>query len=233
MVMAAYQIPSTYSHVLWYRKLSWSCAWALIALTLLCMGADVATAQQGERQSIPLGKAIGGLGQTKLTLSPSLVTIDPHTKTATIEFLNETTDTLESDIEVNANAPQLLNLKRSSRDSTKLKQELGGLVGALLDDDQNKSTNAAISQTRSLVPWLNGVPARLTLAPGEKKRIEVTVDVPVDAKVGEYLCWVVARSTGFGGPIRETGAFSIRGADGKPIRIPSFTKVVLNVGPRS
>ncbi len=233
MVMAAYQVQSVSPHAYyasWYRKLSWGCAWACAGLTLLCMGTSIAMAQQKDGQSIPLGKALGGMVQTKLTLSPSLVTIDLHTKTATIEFLNETMDTLESDIEITTDAPLRLNPKRLSRDSTKSKQASSGLLGALLNDDESKSANAEIPQTRSLVPWLKGIPAHLTLAPGEKKRIEVTVDVPADAKAGEYLCWVVSRSTGPGGVVRETGAFSITGADGKPIRIPSFTKVSLTVG---
>lgn len=195
-------------------------------------------AQQQDGQSIPLGKALGGMSQTKLTISPTLIAIDPSTKTATIEFLNETTDTLESDIEVTTDAPLRVDPKRlsRSRDSAKSKQKQasGGLLGALLDEDETKkNTNSPPPQTQSLVPWLKGVPARLTLAPGEKKRIEVTVDVPANATPGEYLCWIVSRSTGPGGIVRETGMFSIRGPDGKPFRIPSFTKVSLTVGSKT
>ncbi len=236
MEMGFYHVPSISPHARdghrssqWILSLIFACCGLLF---LLCMGTDIAMAQKKDGQSIPLGKALGGIAQTRLTLSPSLVTIDPHTKTATIEFLNETTDTLESEFEVTTDAPLRLDPRRMSRsrDSAKSKLGSGGLLGALLNEDQSKSDNAAAARPQSLVPWLKGIPARLTLAPGEKKRIEVTVDVPSDAKAGEYLCWVVSRSTGPGGLVRETGGFSIRGADGKPIRIPSFTKVSLTVG---
>lgn len=188
---------------------------------------DHIEAQQGNGEPVLSTSAVSGLKPTRLSISPSLVTIDPSTRSATIEFFNETSDTLDAEISVTIDAPLRIRLPNTAN-SVNGKSSFDGLLGAIVRDDQLGDKQAETKPENAFIQWIAGIPPRLMFLPGEKKIVQVTVTVPADAKPGEYKCWVVSRATAQGGIVRQNG-FGLMGADGKPIRIPSFVKMFFTV----
>jgi hypothetical protein len=154
----------------------------------------------------------------KVVISPSIVNIDAKEKTATFEFANSQEDTLVAEVTV-GNAPPL-GAGASKPGGAKQ-------AGGLLAEDEAadaKAKSDSIDANWSLASWVKDLPSIIKLAPGEKKKITVKLDVPENAKAGEYSGWVVAAVE----PADNT-PIKIQGADGKPVKMTSGVKLVYRV----
>lgn len=132
------------------------------------------------------GPMLNRMFNRRVKMSPALIVVDPKTNSAVIEFSNTTKGTLTADVTI-ALAPLPGGNQPAPPPSGS--KETGGSPAA---DPQTKSAPTAdsIDPKRSLIPWVNGLPSRITLAPGERKQITLRLTVPRSVDRGEYSAWI-------------------------------------------
>ncbi len=133
----------------------------------------------------------------RVIMSPEHSIVKKTSNTVTVNFHNPTQDTLivylyVSDTTIGVN--RFVNSKDKS-DSVKKAVSNSKLV-------KNDTTDSITSVYRPMGSWVMDLPKSITLAPGEKKNITFTVDVPETRFSGEYATWIVAEVQ----PRKETSA---------------------------
>lgn len=115
----------------------------------------------------------------RVSISPLNTSISKKTKKVSLEFHNPTDDTLEMEIKVSSTVPEMTKTIDSANSK---------VSKSLLSEKDAEIT----SIYKPLDKWITKYPKKLTLAPGEKKTIDVDILVPESVKEGEYASWIVA-----------------------------------------
>lgn len=123
----------------------------------------------------------------RVTISPAHVPVNSIQKTTTIELHNPTKDTLNITLFL---SDTVVGLSRfvsveSVTESSDPKVKNRKLI------DQN-SGDSISSIYRPMSSWIKDLPKSVQLAPGEKKNVSVTVEIPATGISGEYASWIVA-----------------------------------------
>jgi len=148
-------------------------------------------------------------------ISPTTVTVDAATKTATFELNNSTSDSMTVSLQARLTPQVPIEMPQFTSDqlahlpkdvAARLTDTTGrdSMVttvhapNALLADEPDSanapgiSRNAAIDSAHSMVAWIKDLPSQIRLAPKEKKTIKVRVEKPSGTAAGTYSAWVVA-----------------------------------------
>ncbi len=251
------------------RYISENILYRIVSLSIAAGSLSIPTIAIAQRNSIGdqigahLQKAMEEVMSRRITVSPTSITFTPQTKTATLEFSNTTKDTLEADVMVALSVPSLHD---QAGDAPQEKKKRGRASGGGFKisgfpagsgteapapqptaPPNTESPKAAakndsiIDSTKSAVKWIKGLPAKIRLAPGEGKKISVTLEVPPSATQGEYAAWIFAstemlseskNTTEKKGAENSSIGTSMRmplRPDGKPFRLVSATKVTYRV----
>lgn len=140
------------------------------------------------RLATPERPPVTDLAQAHMpVLAQARIVVDKTTHVATVEIENRTKDTLTIALRMDRLAP--LN------------------QAAPLHTD-------TIPEAWSLTDWVKDLPATIQLAPHAKRKLQVHVDVPNDAKSGLYSGWVIAKTTQFRGQNAGTPSGAADSASG-------------------
>jgi len=163
------------------------CRLSLVAGILCRIPLPTPATAQGVAQSTDMQAVFQAFGQAMIPkiikramyrrldtvlVAPTVVPVDPTTKTATIQFSNPSaTDTLKADVDVEYAAP---------RPDTP--------PSATAPSGQDP---AGVDSSHSLATWMTDLPAHLLLMPGETRTVVVHLAVPPHLRTGEYSAHLV------------------------------------------
>ena len=120
-----------------------------------------------------------------LRVTPNALTVDPSTRAATFELSNDSDDTLTISLTPSRRSHPAIpggvqfNINGNKGLPTQVLQAMAG---------------DSVLPTHSLVGWIKDLPARVQLAPHQKRSVTVHFTVPANARPGSYGGWILAQS---------------------------------------
>lgn len=197
------------------------------AFELICVATPRVAHAQLEGMNFQIGPLIQEMLERQkkrsVGMTPAIVNVNTSEKTATIEFINRSTDTLIATIEVGNRAAVSLAPPSTTSDA----------AGGLLADDEPSSKANEVDPKWSLGSWVKDLPEKIVLPPLTNKTITIKLDVPATASDGEYSAWIVAttqqkeNSSEAKGVIKGDGLTVDFGKGG--LQMQSSTKLVYRV----
>lgn len=169
-----------------------SLGFMLTAAALLFMSPRQAAAQ------INLGDALGKMiaeqfskgfeaaAKRKVDITPISNTLNDSTKEIVLELHHQSDETITAKLTIgnNPNGGRVVEKAADSSGAEPAKKK-----PSLLDEEENKKDTSSISY-KPMADWIVGLPETITVAPGEKKKIKLTVKIPPNAAPGEYAAWI-------------------------------------------
>ncbi len=115
------------------------------------------------------------------------VIVTKAARAATVELSNPTKDTLVVDFYLSdtvVDASRFVTVDTPMKKSPAKAEEK-----RLIKDDPSDSITSIY---RPMSHWIKDVPKSISIAPGEKTSIAISVDMPENVRSGEYAVWLVA-----------------------------------------
>jgi hypothetical protein len=166
----------------------------------------------------------------RVRVAPTVVTVDPHARTATLEFINASDDSLSATVTAGVVPPPGFRASGATQGVTS-----GGHVNDTSSAaGKGAGTGFSVDTIRpevSLASWIQDLPSSVVLAPHEKKSVTIHLTVPSDLKPGAYAAWIVTSATLIaadapGKKARPGMTLNLTGRDGKPLHLHSGAKLV-------